>query len=193
MIEPNELNDSDDDEEQDIDEAEEMVERQQSANGDCLYGKDGTKWKKDEPAAGRMRQHYQHNILHFRAGPKQQNSVSIEVFKRFFTPNISFIIITETNRYAKNTIQKSNVENPDSGQRVWIDLTSTELEAFIGILLTAGVSHNNMEDAEVLWRTDSLPIFRAAMSYRRFLALSRYIRFDDGRTREFRQRTDKAA
>ncbi|XP_055918320.1 piggyBac transposable element-derived protein 3-like [Eupeodes corollae] len=73
------------------------------------------------------------------------------------------------------------------------DLTSTELDAFIGILLAGGVSHNNMQDSSVLWRSDALPIFRAAMSYKRFLALSRYIRFDDGRTREFRQRSDKAA
>lgn len=29
------------------------------------------------------------------------------------------------------------------------------------------------------------------MPYRRFIELSRYIRFDDGRTPEFRQRTDK--
>jgi len=31
------------------------------------------------------------------------------------------------------------------------------------------------------------------MSYHRFRILARYVRFDNGRTREFRQRTDKAA
>lgn len=45
----------------------------------------------------------------------------------------------------------------------------------------------------VLWHTDGLPIFRAAMSHKRFLALTRYIRFDDARRRECRQRTDNAA
>lgn len=45
----------------------------------------------------------------------------------------------------------------------------------------------------VLWETGNLPIFRAAMSYNRFLLLLRYIRFDDGRIRAFRQQHDKAA
>lgn len=54
-------------------------------------------------------------------------------------------------------------------------------------------SHNNTQKAKVLWRPDNLPIFRAAMSYHRFIALTRYIRFDDGRTRERRLRDDKAA
>lgn len=59
--------------------------------------------------------------------------------------------------------------------------------------MVAGVSHNNMQESTLLWRSDGLPIFRAAMSHKRFVALSRYIRFDNGRTRAFRQRTDKAA
>lgn len=35
--------------------------------------------------------------------------------------------------------------------------------------------------------------FRATMSHKRFIQLFRYIRFDSSRTREFRQKTDKAA
>lgn len=131
--------------------------------------------------------------MRFRSGPKENNSIPIEVFKKFFTPNISFIIITETNRYAKETIRKWNEKNPTKKSRVWEDLTSTELDAFIGILLAAGVTHNNMQNSSVLWQSDALPLFRAAMSHKRFLALTRYIRFDDGRTREFRQTLDKAA
>lgn len=183
VIEANEILDSDEEEE---DENEMHVENQ-SENVEYFYGKDGTKWNKDEPTdVGRLRKR-------FRGGPKQQNSIPIEVFKKMFTSNISFIIITETNRYASDAILKWNSENPNSKPRVWKELTSTELDAFIGLLLVAGVSHNNMQNSSVLWRSDGLPIFRAAMSYRRFLALSRYIRFDDGRTRAFRQQTDKAA
>ena len=93
----------------------------------------------------------------------------------------------------KDAVQKWNGKNSNSKPRVWNDLTSTELDVFIGILLAMGLPHNNMQDSKVLWRSNALPIFRAAMSHRRFLALSRYIRFDDSRTREFRQRSDKAA
>lgn len=184
VIEPNEIFDSDDD-----DDEEENSEVH--ANDEYFYGRDGTEWKKNEPtAAGRVRQHM---IMRFRSGPKQQNSIPIEVFKNFYTQNISFIIITETNRYAKEATEKWNRENPNSKPRVWIEVTSTELDAFIGLLLVAGVSHNNMQKSSYLWRSDGLPIFRAAMSHKRFIALCRYIRFDNGRTRAFRQQTDKAA
>lgn len=188
IIEANEILDSDDDDEGNMhDETQQSI----AADDACFYGKDGTKWYKNEPSAStRFRQH---NIMRFRAGPKDQNSIPIEVFKKFFTPNMAFIIITETNRYAHEATDKWNMENPHKELRVWQDLTSVELDAFIGILLAAGVSHNNMQKASVLWRSDALPIFRAAMSYKRFIALTRYIRFDDGRTREFRARSDKAA
>lgn len=72
-------------------------------------------------------------------------------------------------------------------------MTITELNVFIGILLSAGVTHNNMLESEKLWHPNGLPIFRAAMSFDRFRALKRFIRFDNSRTREFRQKTDKAA
>lgn len=189
IIEPNEIFDSD---EEIVDETEEVAEVNVADRDDgFFYGKDGTKWSKNEPStATRVRQH---NIMRFRSGPRQQNSIPMEVFKKFFTPNISFIIITETNRHGRESTRKWNEDNPDSKPRIWNNLTSTELDAFIGILLAAGVSHNNMQISEVLWRSDALPIFRAAMSYRRFKQLSRYIRFDDSRTREFRQQSDKAA
>ena len=38
-----------------------------------------------------------------------------------------------------------------------------------------------------------LSLFSELLSYRRFLALSWYIRFDNGRTRKIRQRSDKTA
>jgi hypothetical protein len=188
VIEPNELENSDD-----SDDGEATAESQapEGENDSCFYGKDGTVWQKKEPPSTiRIRQH---NVMRFRAGPKVQTSIPIEVFKRFFTENISFVIINETNRHARQVTQEWNEKHPTSKQREWSDLTSTELDAFIGILLAMGVSHNNMQKASVLWHTDSLPIFRAAMSYNRFIVLTKYIRFDDSRTRAFRQQTDKAA
>ncbi|CAD6997180.1 unnamed protein product [Ceratitis capitata] len=100
-----------------------------------------------------------------------QHRFRLRYSKVFFTPNISFISITKTNRNAKIATQKWNAKNPDSKQRVWVDLTSTELDAFIGILFAAGITNNNMQESALLWRSNALPIFRAAMSYRRFLAL----------------------
>lgn len=163
----------------------------QATSNEFYIGKDGTKWAKAEPlSTGRLPQH---NVMHFRAGPKERSSSPLDVFKKFLSTNISFIIITETNRNAQNAVQKWNSSHPDRTPRVWNDLTQIELDAYIGLLIAAGASHNNMQKTEFLWRTDNLPIFRAAMSHKRFAALTRYIRFDDSRTRTFRQQTDKAA
>lgn len=76
-VEPNEISDSENDEEETPDQAQ--------SDNECFVGKDGTKWKKNEPSAvGRIRQH---NITRgFRGGPKERNSVPIEVFKKFFFP-----------------------------------------------------------------------------------------------------------
>lgn len=184
VVEGDEVFDSDD-----SDDDEEIEE--QNATKDSFLGKDGTIWLKNEPNIGVRLRH--HNIMRFRPGPKEQNSVPIEVFKKFFTPNITFIIISETNRNGKAVVEKWNAANPSKKQKIWTDFTATELDAFVGILLAAGYSHNNMQTTKALWQSNNLPIFRAAMSFNRFSALARYIRFDDGRTRAQRLRDDKAA
>ena len=186
VIEPNEVFNSDDEEE-----PIENQTTQQATTDKCFYGKDGTKWNKKASAfVGRL---YQDNILRIPAGPKEQRSISTEVFKKFFTPNIAFIIITNTNRFAQDTILKWNTENPAKKPKTWTELTSIELDAFVGILFAIGVTNNNTQTAYALWQSDNLAIFRTAMSQKRFLALLKYIRFDDKRTRAFRQQTDKAA
>lgn len=76
---------------------------------------------------------------------------------------------------------------------MWKELTSIELDAYVGLLLASGVTHNNMQRLDVLWGPDSPPIFRATMSFNRFKALTRCIRFDNGSTREARMQHDKAA
>lgn len=188
IVEANELSESEDD--GDEDECETNSD-ESSEDDTFFYGKDGTKWRKDAPEIlGRARNH---NIMRFRSGPRYKTAVPLEMFKNLFTPNLAIIIIAETNRYAKSITNKWNDEHPDSVQKVWKELTSTELNAFVGLLLAAGMTHNNMQNAKFLWKPDGLPIFRATMSYKRFVAISRYIRFDNSRSREFRQRTDKAA
>lgn len=68
VVEADEVFDSDD-----SDDDEEIEE--QNATEDSFVGKDGTIWCKNEPNRGvRLRQH---NIMRFRPGPKEQNSVPI--------------------------------------------------------------------------------------------------------------------
>lgn len=55
-------------------------------------------------------------------------------------------------------------------------------------------SHNsNSEILASLWQKNSFPLYRAAMSLKRFSDISRYIRFDQQASREKRCATDKAA
>ncbi|KAL4143109.1 hypothetical protein QTP88_005476 [Uroleucon formosanum] len=128
VIEPNDLFDSD----------EEFTESETqnlctSTSEEFFYGKDGTKWEKNEPNTGvRIRQH---NVMRFKSGPKERNSVPVEI------------------QY-KNEMRLIQVKK----KKIWKDVTESELDAFIGILLAAGVSHNNTQKSEVLmayrWPTD---------------------------------------
>ncbi|XP_037931653.1 optomotor-blind protein-like [Teleopsis dalmanni] len=126
IIEPNELFDIEDNDE------EVPATQQQRVGEKYFYDKDGTKWSKNELNAGvRIRQH---NIMRFRARPKEKNSIPLEVFKKFFTSNIIQVIITETNRYGRDSVNKWNVDNPNKVQKVWSDVTEAEIDAFIVIL-----------------------------------------------------------
>lgn len=81
VIEANELeNDSESDDDT------QMQSDHESASNDCFYGRDGTKWMKNEPPnAGRLRHH---NVMRFRSGPKVQNALPMDVLKKFFSQNI---------------------------------------------------------------------------------------------------------
>lgn len=179
---------SDDENEEEVE--EENDELIQAESHQFFFAKDGTKWSKIPPQTGRLRAH---NVIRSKGGPIQNIAVPIEVFKKMFTPNIIFIIIKETNRNAADSINKWNTKNPNKKRKIWVELTEVELNAFIGLLLAAGVNRSNMQHASVLWKPTNLPIFRATMAYTRFMSILRYIRFDDSRTRPFRTQTDKAA
>ena len=73
--------------------------------------------------------------------------------------------------------------------------TKTELKAFLGLLVLSGVKRAGHVSFLKLWATDGsgIEIFRACMSYNRFLFLLSAIRFDDRTTRSQRKETDKLA
>lgn len=76
----------------------------------------------------------------------------------------------------------------------WRDVDWTDIEAYIGLLLLAGVYRSNNEALSSLWEAETgRAIFRAVMSLRRFRTLSKVIRFDDRATRPARRESDKLA
>ena len=108
-------------------------------------------------------------------------------------PEMLDIIVCETNREAKRSHSDWNDANPDN-QRVWQETSVAETEAFIGLLILAGLHRGRLEPLEDLWSLRSgRPVFSALMSLKQFKALMKYLRFDNKATREERRANDKLA
>ncbi|KAF2891392.1 hypothetical protein ILUMI_14781 [Ignelater luminosus] len=123
-----------------------------------------------------------------------------ETFKFNTSNEICDIILRETNGkgrkvtedYNNNLIQKYNAfERPPP--KAFKPFTEEKFVVFLGILLEAGVHKSNKEHISEMWKPESLPLFRVAMSRDRFKMFLRFIRFDKQNTRDERAETDKVA
>ena len=92
---------------------------------------------------------------------------------------ISDAIIEEIVRYTN--IHIANVQSKYQIERHAKNVTKTELMAFLGLLFLSGVKRARRTNFRDLWATDGsgIEIFRACISYNRFLFLLSAIRFDD--------------
>lgn len=61
-----------------------------------------------------------------------------DFFNLFVNEEIIALMVTETNRYARQTIGKSNLQ-PQSRLHKWTDTTSREMKSFLGILIWTGL------------------------------------------------------
>lgn len=114
-------------------------------------------------------------------------------FKSIMHPRIIDTIVTETNRKAKRVIKQNKLSATPKRMRPWKDLTENELYAFMGLVLYAGADKNNLVEAKDLFAKHKDAIYRATMSLERFEQITRFLRFDDARTRPARLETDKLA
>ncbi|XP_050520903.1 piggyBac transposable element-derived protein 4-like [Daktulosphaira vitifoliae] len=162
-------------------------------------GKDGTQWY-DTPYP--QAQTISRNILRQKPGPLNSTALftAKEIFKSIMSKEICDIILRETKRkgqqvtedYNRELIEKFPVSSRPLTKK-FIPFTEEEFDAFLGILLVSGVHRSNKEHVSEMWKLDSLPLIRAAMSRDRFKMLLRFIRFDNVNTRNIRITTDKAA
>ncbi|XP_067115864.1 piggyBac transposable element-derived protein 4-like [Osmerus mordax] len=107
----------------------------------------------------------------------------VSTFLLFVTPQIERVILDETNRegYLKR------------GEE-WKFMDATDLRAYLGLLILAGVYKSRGEAAASLWDAQSgRVIFRATMPLKLFYTYSSTLRFDDRGTRAARRATDKLA
>ena len=120
------------------------------------------------------------------------NSVE-EAFGFFITPTMVDLIALETNREARRRVRQWNEDNPEN-QRDWQEVDSTEIKAFVGLCLYAGLHKSNHETVSLLWsENEGRPMFTATMSRNRFTSILKFLRFDNRATRQERRVDDKLA
>jgi len=94
----------------------------------------------------------------------------------------------------KKIICMTNLEGGRVYGEKWKNLDSSSFEAYIGLLLLAGVYRSNGEATTSLWNSETgRHIFRAIMSLKTFSMISRVVRFDDKTKRHERKNNDKLA
>ncbi|XP_056267070.1 piggyBac transposable element-derived protein 4-like, partial [Pseudoliparis swirei] len=104
-------------------------------------------------------------------------------FRMFVTPAVERIVLEMT-----------NLEGSRKYGDGWKGMDETDLRAYMGLLILAGVYRSRGEALSSLWDAESgRAVFRATMPLKRFHSWSRLLRFDDRETRGERRATDKLA
>ena len=150
-----------------------------------------TKWYKN-PCVSNFAKTPSRNLLKFLPGPRNNASHiedELQAFLLLITDEMIEEIVGCTNMYI--TAVQSNYDRKRDAKIT----TKTELMAFLGLLVLSGVKRAGHVSFLELWATDGsgIEIFRACMSYNRFLFLLLAVRFDDRKTRNQRKETDKLA
>ncbi|XP_053271933.1 piggyBac transposable element-derived protein 4-like [Pleuronectes platessa] len=150
----------------------------QSKDGNLLW------YSSPQDRGGRTRGE---NIIRMSPGPTRYATSRVDdiksSFQLFLPESIVEIILAMT-----------NLEGGRVFADTWKALDQVDLQAYMGLLILAGVHRSNNEATKSLWDAESgRPIFRSTMSLQQFHVLSRIIRFDDRATRPFRWRDDKLA
>lgn len=136
----------------------------------------------------RMRQHQRQNILREESGPTRQalqqgcGESPMNAFKIFINNEIVDILVRRTNEEARRRAEQ------------WKNTNSDEIYTFLGLLILAGVYRGKQEPIKQLWnKVEGRAIFGKSMSRDRFIAIRKYLRFDDRETRAERRGQDKLA
>ena len=151
-------------------------------------GKNGRVWLTAEPSEGRRGAH---NVLHGSFGRPDisvpDDITILDSFRLFFSDDIRDEILACTNK-------RGDDHYKDKPGKEWQHVTTEELYAYVGILITAGVNKSwNVPIKELFLSKRSDPLFKAAMGVNRFKQIHRFLRFDDLDTRKNRIEGDKDA
>ena len=115
--------------------------------------------------------------------PLPPNPTAEDFFKLYITEDIIDHIVTQTNLYAQQYIDREqNNLRPYSLVKQWKPTDRQEMIAFLAILILMGIIHKPR--INMYWSTDTLlstPIFSQLMGRDRFLLLLRFLHFADNR------------
>lgn len=169
-----------------------VAEGEEGFAQDVLIAKNGTIWRTTPPNGGRRRIQ---DIIRTPPGISNAakcNSIE-EAFGFFISTDMVDLIALETNREARRRVRQWNDDNPEN-QRDWKEVDSTEIKAFIGLCLYAGLHKPNHEALSFLWSdNEGRPIFTETMSRNRFTSILKFLRFNNRATRQERQADYKLA
>lgn len=121
-----------------------------------------------------------------KAGPTRyaiaRTSTVKSCFDLFMTDDIMQLILRTTNLQGKRSVKD------------WKDIDVTDLQAYIGLLILAGVYRSRNESTRSLWDDHTgRAIFRATMSHGKFELISSRMRFDDKQKQRVCQKQDRLA
>lgn len=143
---------------------EEEVQLPDQMEGETLrnrqsYDVDNRTWYTVAPKTGKSRSC---NILQEDKGltnrSKDVNSIT-DCFKLFFSENMLDIIIKYTNKKANDFIKTYNECHEDKLE-TWIEVDTTEMLAFLGVLILAGRFREAKESVRNLWSTTNNAFIR---------------------------------
>lgn len=151
--------------------------------------KDGTVWSA-KPSL--QRKVMSRNLLREQGGPHRSTRYldEKESFKCLLNQSIYDTVLKMTNKKIEAHLSSKRATSDNTTIQL---VTEDELDAFLGLLIYAGVHQSNNEEISELWGLHSLPLFKATMAKNRFQEILRFIRFDDSATRPERLKVDKAA
>ncbi|KAH9642868.1 hypothetical protein HF086_009962 [Spodoptera exigua] len=164
------------DTEQDDDNDEISEEEHNERSHDFYLGKDGqTRWNKS-PASNPTRRRAKNIVTQLPGARGEARNLKEpgELWRLFFSEGTISLIVKYTNE------QINRMKHNFTRERDCADTDNIEIEAFLGLLLFAGVRRNARLNAKDFFRTDgsSPEIFRLTMGLSRFYLLMRCLRFD---------------
>jgi len=127
-------------------------------------------WQKQEPSSCS----YPYQKTPGSTLPFPDGTTKVDLFNRFFTPEVWDLLVSETNRYAEANLP-SHSSKPSA--RTWENVTAEEMKAFIGLLILMGILR--LPRLDMYWQTSNVYIatygISKVMSRVRFEQIYRFL------------------